>query len=216
VLLPLLGLLASSAALILAVRRCPRLALAAGWFVLALLPVIQLVPMTTVFADRYLYVALPGALALACDAFGTWLARAHGARRTITLAALAVLLVALAVGTRERSRLWANPEALYAEAVAAYPAGRAGWVGLGAERHRRNDPEGAAAAYLRALALDPNDGHVRHLLGRARLLQERLGEALYDLEEALRLAPRHHDEAWTRATARRLRSQGVQPEEDHE
>jgi cytochrome c-type biogenesis protein CcmH/NrfG len=55
---------------------------------------------------------------------------------------------------------------------------------------------------------------VRHLLGRVRLTQGRLDLALYDLDASLRLAPAHHDVAWTRDTALRLRAQGVTPRED--
>ena len=113
-----------------------------------------------------------------------------------------------------RAALWADPEALYAEAVAAYPSGRTGWTGLGALRHARGDLDGAAQAYLGSLRVHREDGHVRHLLARVRVAQRRLRLALYDAEESLRLAPAHHDVRWTRRTVERLRARGVVPRPD--
>jgi tetratricopeptide (TPR) repeat protein len=113
-----------------------------------------------------------------------------------------------------RTRKWGDPEILYREATIAYPQGRAGWTGLGAELHKRGDLDAAAASYLQSLAVFRDDAQVRHLLGRVRLRQKRPGEALYDLELSLRLAPSHHDAEWMQKTVKRLRTRGVAPVPD--
>jgi protein O-mannosyl-transferase len=203
---PLAALIAVALVATVAVRRERRLGLPLAWVVAALLPVIQLIPMTTVFADRYLTLALPGFLAPVAEPLAVWVRRTRPA-----WAAVGLGLALLAVASGRQAALWAAPERLYAQALAAYPESRFAWTGLGAERHRRGALDEAAAAYLRALALYPNEGHVRHLLARVRLAQGRRGEALYDLEESLRFAPRHPDAAWTRQSAARLRTDGVTP-----
>ncbi len=214
VLLPLCGLVLLAGLAVWGVRRCPRRALGVGWFALMVLPVLQLVPMANLFADRYLYVALPGALALLAEPLARGMRARRAPLRGLAFAATGLALVAFAAATVERARLWSDPEALYREATEAYPLGRSGWTGLGAERHRRGELEGAAAAYLRSLAVYPDDGHVRHLLGRVRMAQGRLGQALYDYQEALRLNPDHIQAREIGVLAARLRSRGMAPLED--
>jgi cytochrome c-type biogenesis protein CcmH/NrfG len=58
------------------------------------------------------------------------------------------------------------------------------------------------------------DAHVRHLLGRVRLEQQRRDLALYDFEAALRLAPTHPNASWTRLQVERLRARNVRPAPD--
>jgi len=212
--LPLAALAAVALLAAAAVRAHRQRALGVAWFALMLLPVVQLIPMIEVFADRYLYAALPGALALAADVGDRWALRA-GRRAALALAAaVAALCLVFAALTAQRAALWANPEALYQQAADRYPLGRTGWTGLGAERHRKGDLDGAAAAYLHSLAVHPADGHVRQLLGRVRLRQQQPARALYDLEESLRLAPDEVDAEWARRMVRRLRSSGMEPQED--
>jgi tetratricopeptide (TPR) repeat protein len=173
-----------------------------------LLPVLQVVPMINLYADRYLYAALPGAALLAAQ-LGEGVAR-RGPRATrAVLAAAGAAAIAFAATTVSQARLWADPAVLYRRAAEAYPLGRQGWTGLGATLHQRGDLAGAAAAYLRSLAVFPDDGHVRHLLARVRLRQGDPARALYDLEASLRLAPAHHDVAWTRERVARLRGRGI-------
>jgi len=208
---PLLALAGAGAAVVFLCWRRPARALGPAWFALMLVPVLQLVPMQIVFADRYLYAALPGALWLAAQ-LGDDAARAGGRRFARALAAgtTAVALV-FALATRERARVWADPEALYREATLAFPLGRQGWTGLGAVLHQRGDLDGAAAAYQRSLAVHPRDAQVRYLLARVRLRQGDRARALYDLEEALRLGPGHYERGWMARTAQRLRRRGVAP-----
>jgi hypothetical protein len=183
----------------------------AGWFVAMLLPVLQVIPMINLFADRYLYAALPGALWLAVDVVDTAARRRGTGALHATFGVLALVTVLFAGFSHGRARKWGDPVSLYREATIAYPEGRTGWTGLGAELHKQDDLDGAAAAYLGSLQVFRDDAQVRHLLGRVRLRQQRKAEALYDLELSLRLAPTHHDAKWTQKTAARLRREGVLP-----
>jgi len=214
VLLPAAGVALAAVAAGWCIVRERRLALAASWWGAALLPVMQLVPMTTVFADRYLLVALPGLLAPVACGIDCALAHAPPRARSAAIAAIGAALLGLAAVSAKQARLWAEPERLYAAATVAYPEGRIGWIGLGAEREKRGDFAGAADAYRRALRPASYQGHVWLLLGRVRLAEGWLGAALYDLEVGTRLAPDHPYADWARETAARLRARGVVPEED--
>jgi hypothetical protein len=211
---PALELVAVALVVWLACRHRRRRWLGPVWFVALLLPVVQIVPMISVFANRYLYAALPGAMLFLAD-LGDEVVRRRGAAIARALAVAAVAATAaLGIATFERARLWGDPEQLYREAVFAFPLGREGWTGLGAALHQRGDLDGAAHAYLHSLRVFPDDAQVRYLLGRVRLRQGDTGRALYDLEASLRIAPNHPDAAWSARWARRLRDQDVTPVDD--
>jgi hypothetical protein len=188
--------------------------LAAAWFFGMLLPVMQAIPMINLFADRYLYVALPGALWLIADVVDTTARRRGAGLQHAAFGVLAIVIVVFAGFSHGRARKWADPASLYREATIAYPLGRTGWTGLGAELQKQGDFAGAAQAYLQSLAVFPDDGHVRHLLGRVRLEEQRRDLALYDFETSLRLAPGHPNASWTRRQIERLRAQEIRPAPD--
>ncbi|MCC6640631.1 MAG: tetratricopeptide repeat protein [Deltaproteobacteria bacterium] len=212
--LPVLGLAMACAAGLVTIRRDPRAGLAIAWVAAMLLPVVQIVPMTTVYADRYLALALPGMLVVLAEAasrLGGW--RTH---RRAAIVTAALVVVALAGRSAWQARLWASPIDLFQQSIAAYPSSRHGWTGLGAERHQRGEYAEAAQAYRRALEIDPHDGHVRYLLARVRLEQGDAERALFDLEGALRDGPRHPDAPWMRARVAELRSRAIVPRGDSE
>jgi protein O-mannosyl-transferase len=211
---PVAALAAVAFLLVRAARARRERWLGIAWFFGMLLPVLQVVPMINLFADRYLYAALPGALWVLVDVIEVP-ARRRGPGAAHALFGVVALVAVLFAGfAHGRARKWADPELLYREATIAYPLGRAGWTGLGAELHKRGDLAGAADDYLRSLAVFRDDAQVRHLLGRVRLAQDRKDLALYDLELSLRLAPNHHDAAWMRKTVASLHSQSVTPTPD--
>ncbi len=188
--------------------------LMAAWFFGMLLPVIQVIPMINLFADRYLYAALPGALWLIVDVIDTMARRRGLGTQHAVFGVLAMVLVLFAGFSHGRSKKWADPVSLYREATIAYPLGRSGWTGLGAELQKQGDLAGAADSYLHSLAVFPDDGHVRHLLGRVRLNEGRRDLALYDFEASLRLAPAHPNAVWTRRKIDKLRALRVPPAPD--
>jgi hypothetical protein len=90
-------------------ERRPRLALAAGWVLVALLPVMHLVPHHELMAEHYLYLPLVG-VGLA---IGVGLAWVHRRSRLVAPALLVALLLPLALRTMSRNldfadewRLW--------------------------------------------------------------------------------------------------------------
>jgi len=213
-LLPLAGLLGVGGVVAWRIARRPRRALAAAWFLLFLLPVLQLIPMINLFADRYLYFALPGALVLCAEPLGAGLLANRRLPSVLSGTIILAALVGLASLTLQRADTWADPEMLYREATRAYPLGRVGWTGLGGERMRRGDLEGAARHLRHSLAVYRGDGNVWAMLGDVRRRQGRYGQALYDYQEALRLAPSHPFIEEIRDKAEALRRAGYRPSPD--
>ena len=131
--------------------RAPRFAFAAGWLLILLLPVSNLVPKGLWFAERYLY--LPS-LACAFLASAAW--RAAGttpSRRRLRRCLAAILLSTLALGFVNRSRVWENSVTLWEQTI-AHPRGNPAaydQLGLYYLRDLRR-PQKALQTFTRGLA----------------------------------------------------------------
>jgi protein O-mannosyl-transferase len=127
-----LFLLATGAALAWCGRRADRapLALGVAFFLVPLLPVLNLLPIAAVVAERFLRLSLLGAALLAAYA----LSLAFASDRRLRLTAIAVLVVAslalVAVGRPARAA-WASMESLWAREVAFNPGEPKGYYNLG-------------------------------------------------------------------------------------
>ena len=128
-----------------------------GWtfFLAALAPSSRLVPVGIRFlsADRFFYV--PGIGFLAATAWGLAVWRGRGGwRRAMAWAVFAVLCVSWGWGTRERTKIWMNDDALWESMAAtaedsAIPLSGLGWGELYAKQSPSNAVEKAFAALER-------------------------------------------------------------------
>ncbi|MCB9903799.1 MAG: tetratricopeptide repeat protein [Planctomycetes bacterium] len=148
----------------LAVRRFgPR---SAAWSAtlaaLALLPVVQLVPLGEVFAPRFLY--LP--LLFAAPAVGALHAACPRRARIVAWAAIPLILAPLAW---QRSAVYASRAAWRNEMLAHQPQDAASWNDLGLAHEEQGRREAARAAFTRATELDPTYSRGWTNLGRLAL-----------------------------------------------
>jgi len=164
-----------------------------GWFIVNLLPVLNLVPIPWLKQDRYLYFPSIGALLLLL------LVMREGAKKLLTAEAswrpaFRVAVVALIVGHAAISTVWARrwsvPRNLWwTEAIKKAPQEYPSWHGAGdAARHNRRWAD-AARFYTRAMELLPHD---YQKLTRARL-SANIGGCLFNMgrvEEGLEFIAR--------------------------
>jgi tetratricopeptide (TPR) repeat protein len=129
------------------------------WYALifaGLLPVSQIVPLVTLMNDRYLYFPLLGAAALygmvALPAPG----QARDFRRRIIAIILTLLIIPLPWLSWQRTSVWRNDTSLWADATRKTPGSPLAWNGLGMSYVNAGRPDEAAAAFLRALSIDPD------------------------------------------------------------
>lgn len=180
-----LAAVTAGAAAVLVRLRSSRLRSAVALFVVALLPVLGLVPFlfqeVSTVADRYCYLALLGpALALAAALDGrTWRPVAVAAAGLAALAAFAALQV----------RLWRDSTTLLEHAVGANPRSWALWHNLGTVHANAGRLDRSRQAYEAAIALRPGDGELRYNLGNVLLHQGAGDAAIAAYEDALRLQP---------------------------
>jgi hypothetical protein len=185
--LALLALLAVAGGLL--ARRAPRLFAWYGLFFLGLLPVSQIVPQVTLMNDRYLYVPMLGAAALAGEGLAAASARlGPGGRRALAAGAL-LALAALGLAARARVPVWSSDLALWTDATAKAPGSPTAWYNLARSRQAAGLEGGALLAYLRAAELDPQDGDAAVNAGAILLARSELARAAPLVEAGARLVP---------------------------
>jgi tetratricopeptide (TPR) repeat protein len=130
-------------------RRRPWLGVGIVWFFLHLAPTNGVIARYDLVNDRQLYLALIGPALMA----GVVLARL----RPPSLASVtaSVLVFVLGIATLVRNTDYASELALWRATVLASPKKARAWNNFGFAQQQSGNREGARAAYLHALALDP-------------------------------------------------------------
>ena len=171
-----------------------------GWWFVMLLPFSNLVPLSMLIAERYLYLPILGACAFGADL--VW----HLAKRRRWLAGTcaAIVLALFAMQTHSRNRVWADTRTFWRDAVSKWPDGPVPRIGLAAAYLDTNAPEAAWAQYMKvaiagAMAYSRNPEHIELVnvglmqcydrVARGREADGRMDEALGVYRTAVRLMP---------------------------
>ena len=139
-----------------------------GWafFLAALAPSSRLVPVGIRFlsADRFFYV--PGIGFLVATAWGLAALRERGGRRRAAAwAGVLALCVAWGWGTRERTKIWMNDDALWESMAATAEDSAIPLSGMGGgELYAKHSPSNAVEKAFAALERDPGDAGALSLL----------------------------------------------------
>ena len=180
-----------------------RIAFAGVWFFVLLAPSSSVVPIATeIAAERRVYLASAAPMVLlvlaALSAISRLTRRSteHARRLNLQLGigTVAIALL-LAAGTFARSRLYAEPEALWRDAVAARPDNPRAYDNLAATLFYRDPPRLAEAdsLYRKAISLDSTYAHAWTGLASVAVDENRLDDAQTALERVLRIAPGYSD-----------------------
>jgi tetratricopeptide (TPR) repeat protein len=179
------------AASLAAFRLSRRFSFCACLFLIPLVPVLNLVPIGEVLAERFLYLPMAGAGL----AFGLLAARWIQGRFSRPGTALAALLLAgFGFMTVRQVDVWTDHYSLWSHAVAVDPANPQAHLGLGVALIRKGhlEGEGSALEELKtAQALNPNykPELVAYNLGRVYEGLDRFEEAMKHYQDAIRHNP---------------------------
>ena len=189
----ILGLLA--AAIVAGWRRSRRTAFGVMFFVMTLIPVLQLValPGNTIVADRYAYIPGLGAAFLAGALLASESVRKNRTARIALAAAAAVLILAYSIATFARCRVWKDDRALWTDAAAKYPATAVAHDKLGLVYAGDGDAEAAVAEYGKAIALDGSYAGAYNNRAVALRRLKRYDEAAADYAQVIEINPSFAD-----------------------
>jgi len=174
------------------VRRRPW-AFPAAFFFLALAPTSSILPVAAAAAEHRMYLPLAGVVSLVALAADAAVRRARPGSAGITAGwpAVAALVVigSLAVRTLDRNRVYAEPERLWAEAVAMNPGNDLAQARLAEVLFARGDVEEAIAHAEEAMRINPASDVVRGLVLACKRpdqlpIQERLARREVEIRSA--------------------------------
>jgi hypothetical protein len=148
----------------LCARRAPAIAIGLAWLMLAMLPVIQLVPFVVVAADRFLFIPSIGW----CLALGVLAARAWDRARRPALLACAIALSLYATRAALRFPAWHDDDRLNLATAAAFPETPTPWLNLADLQEARGDRPAAIASLMKALERAPGWAVAEQRLARLR------------------------------------------------
>jgi tetratricopeptide (TPR) repeat protein len=164
-------------------------------FFLPLLPALNIVSLGGVlFAERFLYLPLAGALLLIC-----WTADLTIKEKRFgipAVAAVGLLLLLFAVMSISRVGDWKSEERLADSSLAHYPNGSEVWMqlGLAVGAEGRNDE--AIEALERSLAIQPEQARAWQAYGAALVNAGRFAEGAKAYRRCLELAPQEIGALW--------------------
>lgn len=127
------------------------------WWFLLLLPVSNLLPLSALVAERYLYLPLVGACGLGAELVGSLMKR----QRVLVLGCALAVVALFAVATHSRNRVWESGQTFWRDGVSKWPNIPVMRIGLGAEYVDAKDYERAWAQYM-AVALGGRRAFSRH------------------------------------------------------
>ncbi len=176
-------------------RTRPHAAFFCLWFLGALAPVLNFVPLSVLAADRYQYWAAPGLFALTgLGAERAWI-RLGPPRRTLLAALGAVTLIFFAALTLARVEVWKDSVSLWSDALRKAPEEVVARTNLSSALIVAGRSEDAIVHLRELIRLQPRNFRLQINLGVALLKLGRVEEAIDAGRAATRLHPRL-PEAW--------------------
>lgn len=146
------------ACIIVSGRRTKKIIFGSAFFMITILPILQLVPVGTVYvADRYAYIPSIGIFFILGAGFA-WLLRSDLYARfkamRFAIAFLSALLVGtLSVMTWNRCKVWKNTGTLFQDVIKQYPNNRLSYLKVANFSTERGDLDEAEKYYKKALDL---------------------------------------------------------------
>lgn len=172
-----------------------------GWFYLALIPNLQIIPLDAVMADRYLYLPAIGAFVLSAAAWmqlrrAGW--KGPVAPRVIDACGL-VALALLAILSYQRVGVWQDDSTLWSDTVRKDPSPVA-YNNLAAYWGSIGEQDKAEEALNEALRLNPDDFMATKNMGKLLAMRGNFGEAARYLIRASHLETADEDVRLTLAS----------------
>jgi tetratricopeptide (TPR) repeat protein len=158
-----------------------------GWFFITWFPVSNIIPISTIMADRYLY--LPGVgLFLGFSLLVHKVSAKFFGKSFVPVVITAVVLVlSLSFITIQRNKVWANSLSLWEDSLSKAPNSPIAHKNLADVLDERGRRDEAIGHYLEALRLKPDYAQAHNNFGLVLASQGKYEEAINHYRQALRL-----------------------------
>ena len=167
----LIGILALVGIAIVSRKKNPLIFVFIGWFFVGLIPFSNLIPLQSLFAERYLYCSLMGFSLGAGLLFDLLLSKAESHRtRRAALIGIAAVVGIFTVMTLARIDVWHDDKTLWADALKKQPMTYAANVNYGSELYNAGAKDEAMVYWQKAARIDPTAAQA--FVCMSNLLQE--------------------------------------------
>lgn len=166
----LIGCAAYAAVFLYYLRKKPIVSFGLGYFALAMLPALNVIPIYVKAADRYAYQALAG-LCVACAASMASFAPEGVGKKKIASVVLSAALAIFAALSLQRMPVWQSDIQLWKATLAKMPDSPKALVGMGDAHILRKEYDIAIPFYKKALAIDR--GYIKAYIGYGWCLREK-------------------------------------------
>ncbi len=156
------------------------------WFLISLLPVLNLVPIYNPFAERYMYIPLIGIAILIASLLSRF-------RQNIFIWAILVYaLIGFSIRTYVRNYAWKNDLMLFSKTV-KYPCRPRAFYNLGIAYYQAKEYEKAVEAYNKAIYLKPDYPEAYNNLGIVYNDLKKYDDAIRSLRRSISLNPKNEN-----------------------
>ncbi len=192
--LPLLGNMVILGCAALTFKKARIVSFAILWFYITLLPVSNIVPISTILADRYAFLPSYGW----CLVLGIALERLYRFRlssttpqffKALSVSGLSLMVLGYGYMTVYQNRIWKNTYTLWADAVAKQPDNHIALCGLAVVYNRAEEYEAARKLLERAVSNAPHDYKSLNNLGITYFHLGQRDKAFRAYQKALSLDP---------------------------
>ena len=168
-------------------RRQPVGAFGLAFFVITLLPILNLVPNSRLGAERFAYLPMLGISLWGAGTLSGILSESR--KKSWIQLLIGLIFLSLAAGTVSRNRAWRDNLTLFTRAVAVSPLSSKACHGLGNEYFRLGKPGPAVYEFKKAIAIFNREPLYYNSLGVAYGELGRFDEALIQFQASSRLNP---------------------------
>lgn len=168
--------------------RKPILSFFLAWYLIGLVPVMNLYPVNAYMAEHWLYIPAMGLLALAAHGMVRWLTVA-GKWRPLALGSLTIVLAMLSLTAYRQNFFWRDPVGFYQRIVSINPEFTKAYNNLGKILSQQGRYQEAAKYFQRSIEVDPRfvKGYHNYAVCMAKL--GRFEEAAGYYQKALSVRP---------------------------
>jgi protein O-mannosyl-transferase len=172
------------------------------WFLIALVPTMNIYPIANPIAERYLYFPLVGGVLVISECFRLVLERWSANFPNLTIYIGVLILCAFSIMVSRRNIDWKNSGSLWLQATKVSPMSSRALNGLGIFYMEEKDPLRAILTFKRALEINPENVKAYSNLGLVYHGERLFKQAEEVLTKALELSPRNHDALTNLASAK--------------